>query len=561
MAASMKHVLRTTIFYSKERVLQRVTTCYSQLSLRLCHVEANSLSDSDDTSGHQGLQDTRDRRAQKSVNIERAVGRDIGEQYQRILLQPDQPLNAKILRLAIIGAPNCGKSMLTNQLMGWKVTSVSNKVHTTRRNTLAVWTEDKNQIVFMDTPGIVHPKQRAKHNLEKSLMRDPENSLETADLVAVVVDTSNKWTRNVLSREILRALYLNPHVPSILILNKVDELKTKEVLLQMTRSLTENIVDGTHINAKSRMFSHRVERTNLEALFDKYEARTEMLYGNRFGLNSPSKGLKTKSLEAITSDIDRTVLNGLPYDKDYPDENIENDYSHHENDYFHNESEIDWTADVHGDTSRTVREEVIRKLSLKSGRSLEEESKHFGELENTSGEEISQNSGDTNTQSDKSREIQLKRIKCVNDLIRGKRGWPHFRRVFMVSAKTGDGLSELKDYLLECCHPGDWEYNSAMVTDQDPQELAMMYVREKILNYLPQEIPYQILPEIVIWEVDESGFLNVVMNINTYNKRHFSFTLGKRGETIQKISEEAKQDMMNTFRCEMRLKLQVRLKH
>lgn len=184
----------------------------------------------------------------------------------------------------------------------------------------------------------------------------------------------------------------------------------------MTRSLTESMVDGTHINVKSRTHPHNVQKTNLESLFDKYEARTEMLYCNRFGRNSKRKGLKMKSLEAITSDIDRTVLNSLPHDtEDYPDESSENEY-------FNSEDDMDNITDFNDNANRTVREEAMRKLSLRSQ-----------DTDST-----------TQTQYDKSKELEMKRIKSVNNLIKGKRGWSHFRRVFMVSAATGDGITELK---------------------------------------------------------------------------------------------------------------------
>ena len=90
--------------------------------------------------------------------------------------------NPKSLRVAIIGAPNAGKSTLTNKLLGWKVAPVSCKVHTTRSRTTGVVTEGDSQIVILDTPGLIENSKLKRHNLETSLLIDPHVALLEADL-------------------------------------------------------------------------------------------------------------------------------------------------------------------------------------------------------------------------------------------------------------------------------------------------------------------------------------------------------------------------------------------
>lgn len=161
---------------------------------------------------------------------------------------PVQPSNPKLLRVAIIGQPNVGKSTLVNKLMHWKVCAVSSKVHTTRHNAKAILVNGETQIVFLDTPGIVDIHHGKKHHLEASMIVDPEHALLGADLVAVMVDASDHWRRHMLDEETLRLLECNAHLTSILIVNKVDILKSKRQILEFTHSLTGGVVGGVVAN-------------------------------------------------------------------------------------------------------------------------------------------------------------------------------------------------------------------------------------------------------------------------------------------------------------------------
>ncbi|MBK9924376.1 MAG: GTPase Era [Anaerolineales bacterium] len=92
--------------------------------------------------------------------------------------------------IAIIGRPNVGKSTLVNALLGQKIAAVSPKPQTTRRRQLGILTEEKYQLIFVDTPGIHTPK----HKLGKFLNQEAEESLEGVDVVLWLVDVSVKPT-------------------------------------------------------------------------------------------------------------------------------------------------------------------------------------------------------------------------------------------------------------------------------------------------------------------------------------------------------------------------------
>ncbi|CAL1267677.1 unnamed protein product [Larinioides sclopetarius] len=159
-------------------------------------------------------------------------------------LTPCQPVNPHLLKVSILGEPNVGKSTLTNRLVKWKVCAVSKKVHTTRKKATAVFVEDNKQIVFLDTPGFVTPELTKKHNLEATFVMDPLRSIYEADIIAVVVDISNKWTNNRINENILEVLEDYRHKKSILILNKIDAMKSKGRLLSFTKILTCDAING-----------------------------------------------------------------------------------------------------------------------------------------------------------------------------------------------------------------------------------------------------------------------------------------------------------------------------
>ena len=89
-------------------------------------------------------------------------------------------------RVALLGAPNAGKSTLLNRLVGSKLAIVTPKVQTTRARLLGIVGAGPAQLVFVDTPGIFEPKRR----LERAMVKTAWTEAEDADLVVVLVDAS-----------------------------------------------------------------------------------------------------------------------------------------------------------------------------------------------------------------------------------------------------------------------------------------------------------------------------------------------------------------------------------
>jgi GTP-binding protein Era len=146
--------------------------------------------------------------------------------------QPEQT-NTKAGFVALIGAPNAGKSTLLNSLVGSKVSIVSRKVQTTRALVRGIAIEGEAQLIFVDTPGIFKPKRR----LDRAMVTSAWGGAGDADVIALLLDV-----RKGIDEEAEAILAKLPELkrPKVLILNKIDLIERSR-LLEMAAKLNEMV--------------------------------------------------------------------------------------------------------------------------------------------------------------------------------------------------------------------------------------------------------------------------------------------------------------------------------
>ena len=135
--------------------------------------------------------------------------------------------------VALIGAPNVGKSTLVNALVGSKVTIVSKKVQTTRALIRGIVIEDNAQIVLVDTPGIFAPRRR----LDRAMVTTAWSGAHDADLVCLLLDAKKGIDEEAAA--VFAKLDQVKH-PKLLVINKIDTV-ARETLLALAQRANERL--------------------------------------------------------------------------------------------------------------------------------------------------------------------------------------------------------------------------------------------------------------------------------------------------------------------------------
>lgn len=284
----------------------------------------------------------------------------------------------KFLKVAIVGLPNVGKSTLINQLVNRSVCPASSKVHTTMHKAEAIYSENDTQIVFVDTPGLTTNHEMKKYKLAPSFRDDLESSIPQADVIGIIQDTANVYTRHKFDKFIIDYLKnKKDSTPLILIFNKVDKLKRKDVLLDLARLYMTN--------------------------------------------------------------------------------------------------------------------EEIPKLS----------------------------------------------------------------DIFMISALTGDGVDDLRNYLLDSAKENDWQYEKESFINQPLKKIIEETVRATGMDFLPQDVPYMIKIQLEHLDVGQDGTINTLVNLECSRGRYIKYLLADKGKNLKTLAQAAEQRLQHGIRTRVILFLSV----
>ena len=205
--------------------------------------------------------------------------------------------NTKSGFVTFIGRPNVGKSTLMNRLIGQKIAITSNKPQTTRNRIQTVYTDDRGQIVFVDTPGI----HKAKNKLGEYMVGAAEKTIDEVDVVCCLVEPTTfigAGEQHIIER--LKKV----NTPIILVINKIDTVKKEEILPVIDKYRTE--VDFAEIIPISARNGNNTDDL-VDAIF-KYLPYGPMYYDEDTITDQPmrqivSELIREKALHALNEEI------------------------------------------------------------------------------------------------------------------------------------------------------------------------------------------------------------------------------------------------------------------
>lgn len=216
--------------------------------------------------------------------------------------------------VALIGRPNVGKSTLMNQIIGQKIAITSNKPQTTRNKIQTVYTSDRGQIVFLDTPGI----HKAKNKLGNYMVGVAEKTLKEVDAIVWLVEPTDYIGAG--EQHIAKQLK-NINVPVLLVINKIDSLNDKTELLRFIDNYRK-IYDFDEIIPASALKGDNTD-TVVDMIF-KYLPYGPMYYDEDTVTDQPVKQIvseliREKALKCLNDEIPHGIavaVDKMHYRKD-----------------------------------------------------------------------------------------------------------------------------------------------------------------------------------------------------------------------------------------------------
>ena len=204
--------------------------------------------------------------------------------------------------IAIVGKPNAGKSSILNKIIGQKVAIVSNKPQTTRTKISGILTQGEMQLVFIDTPGLLKPKNLLGQKMVKAV----HDGMEDVDCCLLVVEANEKISP---AEEELIAKFKKRNLHAILAINKIDLLENKEDLFPIIQKYNA-LYDFDAIIPTDAIGGDGIEQ--LLEQFKSYAKESVHYFGDETFTDQPERVLCAEMIrEKLLRSLDKEIPHGI----------------------------------------------------------------------------------------------------------------------------------------------------------------------------------------------------------------------------------------------------------
>jgi len=360
--------------------------------------------------------------------------------------KPVMPPSPRILRAAVVGAPNAGKSTLVNALCGRKVSAVSPKYNTTRDRVMGAVSQGESQLVFFDTPGFVPSEGEGSGRYSAPLVTAAREAVPEAHVVLYVMDAAKRWDDE--QRESLRgmlALAKHAGIPVVLVANKIDLLRNDNVRMGHIRAVLMSLhTCVSRLTAPPPPPAMKVSWSDDSAVTSPSAPTDSVLDARLDDLSLPAGGRRAEAaLAGVAAQVaslrpaqaERAVLDALL-------------------DAF---EQAAIAAGLVGPQGFDVQPSPSRRPQA-------------------SGARRAANRGTSS--SPPGRPADMYQLL------------PPFHAI---CAKSGEGVVELRDALTRVAVPGEWDVHpDDMAADRDEATIVHEAIREGLLHHLHRELPYRV---------------------------------------------------------------------
>ena len=456
------------------------------------------------------------------------------------------------LSIAIIGEPNAGKSTILNHMIKSHISAVSPKYNTTRTKILGVLTEGNTQLLFYDTPGLVHEDGENGWKYHKELVTASLDAANDADYIIYVMDIARRFDTS-LQQSLLTAIKLciQSNSKLLIVANKCDLIKGMPLDISQKHLSEKIFIPGNRSSTTISTINMNNNTTNnlnisLGSSGLPNAAKfivSSLILPNSFITSVPSSSSKTTTASSSSSNDNQTNNTRLS-------------------------SSSNTRQKLHQDVlalKLDILANTLEQLCLEYETKLIQKQKP--QTSTITSQQVNANNDNDNDNENKENIIIPR--KARNLLTPGM--------IIPIAAVHNNGIDIVRNHLINYAPIRPWIYSENILTDRSISEQIKDIIREKIFRRLHYEIPYIVQQETRSWREIDSAYVpsdykishpninikritEIHQDIIVPTQRIARMLLFNKGLHIKEIAELAKVDIEKILKTRVRLHLHITVK-